>query len=148
MQYIQLPKLVVKQLERYQCNFHWEITPIRKKLQLLKWSKVVTPKIQGGLEIQSLKLKNKPLFASQAWRLLQNPAALWAYTLLSKYLHSLAHIHSHISFIWQNLTTGWLFCQHGLKWTIGDGKRINFWTDSLLATNMPLHNLISGRIPI
>lgn len=88
MQYIKIPRSIISQLERYQCNFLWGITPTKKKIHLLNRNTVTTPKSRGGLGIQRLPQKNESLLASQAWRMIQNPSSLWAATILHKYFLS------------------------------------------------------------
>lgn len=68
MQYFHIPTNIINKLNRYQRNFLWGTTDIRKKLHLLKWEQITTPTIKGGLSIQNLRTKNYASLASLAWR--------------------------------------------------------------------------------
>lgn len=57
MQIIQLPSYVIARLEQYQKNFLWGTTSQKKRLHMIKWEVIMTPKNEGGLGIQKLKEK-------------------------------------------------------------------------------------------
>lgn len=84
-QFIQLPTRVKTLSEHYQHNFLWGTTTQRRKLHLIKWDILQTPKACGGLGIQNLTAKNNAHLAGLAWRLFNFPRTLWGSLLISKY---------------------------------------------------------------
>lgn len=86
------------------------------------------------------------MLASLAWRLFQEPHAMWANVLLKKYLHtSPTNIHSQI---WANVIQGWHHCQQGIKWSIGNGSYIKFWEDPWIGPDTTIRSQIYGPLPL
>ena len=54
-------------------------------MHLVGWNKIIKPKEQGGLGIQSAKEKNIALHAKINWRMYQEKDALWTKVILRKY---------------------------------------------------------------
>lgn len=54
-------------------------------MHLVGWEKVIRPKEEGGLGIQSARAKNLALLAKLNWRMYHEKEALWARVLLTKY---------------------------------------------------------------
>lgn len=48
---------MIARLEQYQKNFLWGTTSQKKRLHMIKWEVIMTPKNEGGLGIQKLKEK-------------------------------------------------------------------------------------------
>lgn len=67
---------VTKQLDRMQRNFLWGSTIHQRKLHLINWALVTTPKKHGGLGIPKLKYKNLAILANLLWRYSNNPSTL------------------------------------------------------------------------
>ena len=120
---------------------------MKKKMCSVKWNFIQMPKFMGGLGIGCLLQKNKALLFKWLWRLMnQNrDQALWKKVIVDKYElesgmfpHSRLP-HSHFSPIWKQI---WLtmferpFCD-GVKFLLGKGNRIIFWSD-LWVMEVPL----------
>ena len=52
---------------------------------MVGWSKIIRPKEEGGLGIQSSRAKNLALLAKLNWRMYQEKESLWAKVILRKY---------------------------------------------------------------
>ena len=48
-----------------------------KRIYLVNWKKIMASKEDGGLNIQSLKIKNLALLAQWHWRFINDGEALW-----------------------------------------------------------------------
>ncbi|KAJ9560860.1 hypothetical protein OSB04_006020 [Centaurea solstitialis] len=68
---------IIKQLEGIRRRFFWGITNNSKGICWVAWNKVMAEKEYGGLNIQSLKVKNLALLAKWLWRFLTTGDALW-----------------------------------------------------------------------
>ncbi|KAJ0546635.1 putative RNA-directed DNA polymerase [Helianthus annuus] len=71
------PSGVIDQLERLRREFLWGITPEKKKLCLIAWNNVLTPKDSGGVGLSSLKDANLAMLAKWWWRFKTEPDSLW-----------------------------------------------------------------------
>lgn len=64
MQYIKLPITITKSIDKIQRNFIWGTTNEKKKIRLLNWKILASPKEVGGLGLQKAATKNKALLAN------------------------------------------------------------------------------------
>ncbi|GJS65088.1 hypothetical protein Tco_0679652 [Tanacetum coccineum] len=75
---------------------------------------------------------NTALLAKQGWRLLTNPDAFWGRILKGIYFPNsnflVAKKGSHPSWLWSSLLHGRDLLLHGLRWQVGNGRNIYFWT--------------------
>ncbi|GJX59329.1 RNA-directed DNA polymerase, eukaryota, reverse transcriptase zinc-binding domain protein [Tanacetum coccineum] len=96
------------------------------------WKKLSQSKHQGGLGFRDFEAFNMALLAKQGWRLLINPDAFWGrilkgiYFLNSNFL--VAKKGSHPSWFWSSLLHGRDLLLQGVRWQVGNGRRISFWT--------------------
>lgn len=63
----------------------WSSTNEKRILHFVGWEKVIRPKKEGHLGIQSATAKNIALLAKLNWRMFHDKEALWARMLLAKY---------------------------------------------------------------
>lgn len=91
----------------------------RRKTPLVKWSRVCTPKNQGGLGIRTSREMNQALLAKLGWKLSTNEQALWARIIRAKYLNE-------TNFLVRNGTTA------------------RFWMDTWLGTKQLIHHATSN----
>lgn len=110
----------------------------------MNWSSVCRKKELGGLRLKQAEVMNKALLVKLAWRLVQEPNSLWSSLLQAKYgggRHSL-DIFEHkagASHIWRGLVHA-VEQMGGLKWVVGDGHLIKFWSDVWLS-DLPLASM-------
>ncbi|CAL2244240.1 unnamed protein product [Prunus armeniaca] len=75
-------------------------------------------------------LMNQAMLSKASWRIVAGDSGLWAAMLRKKYLRGLIY--------------GAAILNKGMKWRVGDGTRVKFWTDTwigdvpLVDTNFPL----------
>ena len=70
------PEGVIRQLEGIRRRFFWGFADNSKGIYWVAWNKVMGAKENGGLNIQSLKVKNLALLAKCFWRYFRTDDAL------------------------------------------------------------------------
>ena len=85
MQAAALPIHLCDKLDKINRDFLWGSTNEKRKMHMVRWGKIIKPKEEGGLGIQSTRAKNLALLAKLNWRLYHEKEALWARVLLNKY---------------------------------------------------------------
>jgi hypothetical protein len=100
-----------------------------RKIVTVSWKKVCSPIVEGGLGIRSLSSLNQASNLKLFWDLMNsdNDCALF---LRSKVVRHYGFIGYHIySSIWSGLKSQTHIFMNNTRWQIGNGSRINFWTD-------------------
>lgn len=72
MQSIKLLAKVCASLDKLNRDLLWGSNDEHKKVHLVKWDSVCSPKKNGGLGIKNMKCMNQVLLAKTGWRLLHN----------------------------------------------------------------------------
>lgn len=89
----------------------------------------------GGLGLQLFHDRNIALLAKHAWRMTYDTEALWIRVLKSKYLQTRDILEAvnlefyNPSSTWRAICAGINTIKRGLRWSLGSGQDINFWTD-------------------
>ncbi|KAF8394774.1 hypothetical protein HHK36_020989 [Tetracentron sinense] len=123
-------------IDKQNRNFLWGDTETQKKVHMVNWEKVCTPKAKGGLGLKCLSQVNSALLAKWGWQLLKDSTALWVKVLKNKCMGTtnlLSYLQrSKSSHVWRSILQGREVLQKGLHWRVGDGKRVKFWTNTWL----------------
>lgn len=85
MQGVTLPSHLCSKIDKINRDFLWGSTEEKRRLHLVRWSKVIKAKEEGGLGIQAARAKNIAMLAKLNWRLYQEKDSLWAKVILDKY---------------------------------------------------------------
>ncbi|GAA0172759.1 hypothetical protein LIER_26518 [Lithospermum erythrorhizon] len=72
---------------------------------------------------------NLALLAKQGWRLINGEASLLYKILNGHYFKIRAKLESNPSFGWRSILEGRKVLMEGVRWRVGDGKRIDVWKD-------------------
>ncbi|KAK9269684.1 hypothetical protein L1049_001462 [Liquidambar formosana] len=71
--------------------------------------------------------------ARLGWKMLTEPISLWASVFRGKYLQSKSFFDctpkSHSSHSWRSILQGREIFRAGMKWVVGNGRNINFWSE-------------------
>jgi len=133
MSFFEIPKGVLKNLDKFRSRFFWQGSSDKHKYRLVKWDILCRPKDQGGLGIVNLQLQNKCLLAKWLVNLL-NTDGMWQKLLTNKYLHSKSltqvKARSYDSHFWRGLMKikDEVF---GLgSFVVKDGSKTRFWEDT------------------
>lgn len=92
----------------------------------------------GGLGFRELESFNLALLAKQLWRILDNPDSLVASVMKEKYFKRTtildAQARSNASLMWKSIMAARGVIKNGARWRVGDGEKINIWSDRWLPT--------------
>ncbi|XP_026396877.1 uncharacterized protein LOC113291570 [Papaver somniferum] len=140
-----IPKHLCKQMDSHLCKFLWGETldPKDRKLHLLGWDILCSPKAECGLGFRKAELNNLAMLARNAWRILENQNCLVETVLKAKYFPRTDFLNAKCtgkcSWTWK--------CLHAIKelikpfiyWIVGDGQFINPWCDKWIPTTGLCH---------
>ena len=125
----------MKQIERRRRTFLWA----NKKLHLIKWEKICSPKSSGGLGLSNLSLRNKSLLGKWWWRWLKDKGKLWRNMVLQKYglssyrgLEQIRHsnfmspVLQGIGKIADDPSIAPMISVNSFQWRVGEGTKILF----------------------
>ncbi|GJV60623.1 reverse transcriptase [Tanacetum coccineum] len=97
------------------------------------------PKVDGGLGFRDLESFNTALLAKQGWRLLMNPGSFWGKVIKGLYFPRSNFLTtkrgSRPSWLWNSLLHGRDLLLHGVRWQVGNGQSISFWTQKWVPFN-------------
>jgi len=134
MQCFQLPASVSDKLDRINREFFWKNSSSRKGIPLIAWDKICYPKKFGGLGLRKTAAVNLAFLAKLAWKFLTTPGNLWVQMISAKYGNPdrffTCKTRQSDSWVWKCILRLRPFIKQGLRWKLGNGKSINFWTDA------------------
>jgi hypothetical protein len=94
---------------------------------------LVKPKEEVGLGFRDIHTFNMAMLAKQGWRLIHHPNSLCAQVLRAKYFPQgdvmRAEPKANMSYTWHSVLKGIEVLKAGIVWRVGDGSKINIWTD-------------------
>ena len=95
--------------------------------------KMCTPKAEGGMGFKDLKAFNLALLAKQGWRITQDSNSLAHRVLKAKYFPDSnfleAQLGKNSSYRWRSLVAARGVLNRGLRWSIGNGRKVRIWTN-------------------
>ncbi|CAL2272822.1 unnamed protein product [Prunus armeniaca] len=118
MQSAKLPVSIYMKLDQLNRNFLWGRSTDQAKVHLVNWDIVCKPKSAGGLGIKNYAWMNQALLAKTGWRLLQREQDLQ--------LQSSSNV-------WKGILYGAQVFYASVKWRVGSGDDILFWTNKWLS---------------
>lgn len=100
---------------------------------MVKWSKIITDKENGGLGIQAVRERNIVLLAKLNWRMNQEKDALWSKVILRKYCSADMRRSKEPDKLptspnWAAFKLGFQTFAQGICWIVGNGSRIKVWS--------------------
>ena len=143
-----MPKIVAKRIEKLQRDFLWGGGSLERKVHLINWEVVCTQKEKGGLGIRKIDLLNKALLSKWIWRLASEKDNLWKKVIGVKYGQEgfgWRTKEAHGTFgvgVWKEIMKEANWCWDSIKFKVGKGTRVKFWTDqwcgnAALSQNFP-----------
>ena len=133
MQCYKLPTRVTDQLDRLHRDFFWKNSSSHKGLPLVAWDKICRPKALGGLGLRKTLAVNTAFMAKLGWKMITQPENLWVQQMRAKYgepdLYFAARAKPADSWVWKCLLRVRDFIKQGIRWKVGNGQSIKFWTD-------------------
>lgn len=106
----------------------------RKGLHLLSWETLNKPKRLRGANLKSTKEINWAMLEKLAWRVMNSDGEVWCDVLRFKYRvkeedKADLRLKARSSQVWKGVVWGSELVRRGLKWSVGNDKRIVFWKD-------------------
>ncbi|XP_074373950.1 putative mitochondrial protein AtMg00310 [Apium graveolens] len=118
-------------------KFFWGDAGTKKKIHWRNWEVMCKAKCVGGMGFKDLKIFNDALLGKQAWRLVQQENSLLGRVMKAKYYHNCTFLESALgyscSYSWKSIWSSKALLKEGLTWRVGNGSKINIWTDPWLA---------------
>jgi hypothetical protein len=97
------------------------------------WEWMWTPKALGGMGFHDLVLFNQEMLGRQCWRLLTDPTSLCAMVLKGRYFPHCEFWEApqprSTSFTWRSIFHGMKLVKRGVRWSVGNGNKIDVLTD-------------------
>ncbi|KAI5338965.1 hypothetical protein L3X38_018237 [Prunus dulcis] len=123
------PPEVSKEMNSTCRKFFWGN---QTKIPHVSWKDICVPKEMGGLGVRLASQFNKAALAKLGWICLTNDSNWWAQIVRLKYLQkenflALKKKSSHSS-AWQAILDARSVLNLGIRWIVGNGKSIPFWT--------------------
>ncbi|KAH9705279.1 putative ribonuclease H protein [Citrus sinensis] len=105
-----------------------------KKMSMVKWDNVCKPKTWGGLGLKRIDAMNNALLIKIGWSLITSSDSLWVKVLRSKYGIEDQAVPQSLntksgSYMWKAIGIIWDKVLQGIRWNLGDGRKVKFWWD-------------------
>lgn len=136
-----VPEQILKELEQLQRNFLWGTSStFGRKIHLVRWEEICKPKLEGGLGLTSLKIRNLGMLAKWWWRLYSERNKTWNSLLIQCYGHNLHYdvgvckLHSGVSSTIRSVVNlgssiPQVLNRNCFRWKLLNGNKIYFWED-------------------
>ncbi|XP_026410850.1 uncharacterized protein LOC113306079 [Papaver somniferum] len=128
-----IPKHLCRQMDAHLCKFWWGETlePKDRKLHLLGWDILCSPKSEGGLGFRKVEIHNLAMLARDVWKIIENPDCMLAKILKTRYFPRIDFLNAKCpdkcSWTWKCLHAIKELIKPFISWIVGDGKFIDPW---------------------
>lgn len=141
MSILKFPKTFCSQICARIAQFWWKGKK-QRGIHWKKWEILTYSKDEGGMGFKDFETMNQAHLAKQAWRIIQEPQALWVQILRGIYFPASNFLEvkqkRHASWTWSSILHGrTLILNHG-QWSIGDGREVSIMGQKWVAANMLL----------
>ncbi|XVF08796.1 hypothetical protein REPUB_Repub07fG0034100 [Reevesia pubescens] len=140
MQTTYLPEYVIAEMDKLIKSFLWGGTKEERKMHLLNWEQISSPKEEGGLGVRNTRKTNLAYLAKLGWHLLINKDCLWVEIMEKKYLKGRDFLTVQSmgmnSYTWKSIIKGREILKVGLGMNVNNGETTKFWIDDWLAKGM------------
>lgn len=131
-----LPKSLCSQLNKSFAKFWWGHLDNHSRLHWRNRSTLYLSKQSGGMGFRYLHFFN---LAKQAWLFLVDPTSLPSIIFQEKYFPTSSILNAELgskpSYIWRSIFQALPLFKEGLLWKIGNGEKVEIWTDPWLPAN-------------
>ncbi|CAL9002650.1 unnamed protein product, partial [Prunus brigantina] len=139
------PKQVCKEMNSCCRHFFWGNNT---KVPPVAWKDICLPQNLGGLGVRSVDHFNQAALAKLGWICLMDSSNWWAHIVAKKYLKKdgfleVAKKTAHSS-AWKAILDAHSVLHKGIRWMVGNGQSIHFWTANLVFP-FPLLDLIPSH---
>ncbi|XP_057426577.1 uncharacterized protein LOC130720010 [Lotus japonicus] len=138
MAIVQFPKSFCLSLHAIVSRFWWRGYKKDRGIHWRRWNYMSKKKIEGGLGFRDFQHQNVACLTKQAWRLEENPNALWASILKAVYYPNTNFLQAstgrRASWMWKSILEGRNLLRRKGRWSIGKGETARIWGDPWLWT--------------
>lgn len=129
---------IVKKLKSIQCKFFCGHYVEHRKFHLVAWNEIKKPMKLGRLGVRLLIEMNRALQGKWLWRFMNEEGTLWRRIIAAKvgvedrgwFSGGLMRGDGHS--LWKKIGAGKENFLRCIRWQVGQGNRLNFWTDNWL----------------
>ncbi|CAL5198816.1 unnamed protein product [Lathyrus oleraceus] len=145
-----IPKTCLKEIQQMQRAFIWGDSHDKHHMHTIRWSVIVLPKYQGGLEIRKLEFMNQACIAKLGWQLKNGKQTLWCDVIRSKYItnrqqNDRLHEKTIGTSLWKQLVLVWPQMESLTFWEMRNNKEIRFWEDAWIEPGMKLISKLQNQ---
>ncbi|XP_072073796.1 uncharacterized mitochondrial protein AtMg00310-like [Arachis hypogaea] len=116
-----------ERLSKKIAKFRWASSGKERGIHGKSWEKLCASKKDGGFGFKDLYCQNIAHLAKQAWRIFENPKAIWVQVLKAIYFpmddFKDAKVGRAASWMWKSFIHGRNFLLRNGRWLIGNGER-------------------------
>ncbi|GLT67726.1 hypothetical protein SLA2020_400130 [Shorea laevis] len=127
MQIVKLPSSTCSDIDRANREFLWGGADGNRKIPLVRWERVCTPKSFGGLGFRATSLMNEALLAKLGWKVLTEPNALWVQVVKAKYFPNCDFLNVELkpsaSKTWKSIIGSRELVQSGMGFVVSNGAK-------------------------
>lgn len=135
MQSAFVPRYICDEIDKKCRSFVWGDSAVERKVHLVNWQKICSPKEWGGLGLRSARMINHTSLMKAGWHLTTRREDLWVKVVKAKYkcgsdlVPKISRERGGSNF-WRGLCNSWKEVEENRCWRIGNGERVNCWFDS------------------
>lgn len=138
MSCFRFPKKTCVELNSMISKFWWGQHSDEGRIHWKAWNNLSSSKGEGGMGFRDLELFNRALLAKTAWRMLQEPNAMWVKIMKGIYFPNegllSAKRGSKASWGWSSILEGRELLKEDLFWKVGNGDSIRVFKDKWIPT--------------
>lgn len=138
MSMVRFPKNFCSKICSSIARFWWRTNGRCRGIHWKSWESLTSSKLEGGLGFKDFAHMNSSFLAKQAWRIIQNPDALWVRVLKALYFPNSEFLKAgrkrNESWVWASLIHGREIILKSARWVVGSGKSIDIQEDCWLAS--------------
>lgn len=151
MQSVLLPKAICDEIDKFCRGFIWGDSAERRKIHLISWDNVCSPKQCEGLGLRKAREMNLVSMMRASWRFCTQEDALWTSVMRKKYgcgnvVVPIINSSRAGSNFWCGLCKAWKPFMQNIVWRVGNGCLVKFWTDCWVPNSGHLVNLTLGPL--
>ena len=136
MSLFKLPRSICDNINSLVARYWWGQNQEERKIHWIKWSRMCTSKMKGGMGFKDLHAFNLAMLSKQAWRLIHNNGSLFYRVYKARYFPNTSFLDAELgnnpSFVWRSLLAARDIIQAGSRWIIGDGRNVSVASHSWL----------------
>ncbi|XP_058724620.1 uncharacterized protein LOC131596076 [Vicia villosa] len=134
-----LPETTCKELEAMLASFWWGSKHGKRKIHWMSWEKMARSKQAGGMGFRGISEFNTSLLGKHYWRLLDGDHTLVGKIFKGRYYPRCSIDESSVgfnpSYAWRSILSARDLIQHGARWRIGNGEKVDVRKDGWLPDN-------------